>query len=229
MFFHKRIKSIQAQDKVLEIGPGAAPHPRSDVLLEIGYVSDKERIAQSGHVGLLQTNKKIIYYNGGTFPFADKEFDYAICSHVLEHVEDPDVFIGELTRVAHKGYLEFPTIYYDYLYDFDEHVNFVFYTGSQINWLKKEDAPLEAFRPVTEFLYKTAQHKYWDYVDSLKEFFFQGFEWFESLPSQRVEEIKELCYDSKMTSIPVRPSPSSQKLPFMKRIRKASSVLLHGE
>ena len=41
-------------------------------------------------------------------PFADKTFDYAICSHVLEHVERPDTVIAELTRVAKAGYIEVP-------------------------------------------------------------------------------------------------------------------------
>ena len=41
-------------------------------------------------------------------PFDDKVFDYAICSHVLEHVERPDAVIAELSRVAKAGYIEVP-------------------------------------------------------------------------------------------------------------------------
>jgi len=229
MFFHKRIKSIQAKDRVLEIGPGATPHLRSDVFLELNYANNEDRIAQSGHVGILQTDKEIVYYDGGTFPFADKEFEYVICSHVLEHVEDPDSFIRELTRVAHKGYIEYPTIYYDYLYDFDEHVNFIFYDGHQINWLKKEDVPLKIFRPITEFYYKTAQLKYWNYVDSLKEFFFQGFEWFDTISSKRVEAISDLCYNLKDINIPIDLNSTPQKIPFRKRAHKAFIMLVKGE
>ncbi len=82
MFFPNRIKSIQASDRVLEIGPGASPYHRSDMFLELQYDSETERIAQSGHVGILETSKNVVYYSGGKFPFKDKEFDYIVCSHV---------------------------------------------------------------------------------------------------------------------------------------------------
>ena len=42
-------------------------------------------------------------------PFADKEFDFVIASHVIEHVEDFEFFIKELERVSIKGYIELPS------------------------------------------------------------------------------------------------------------------------
>ena len=42
-------------------------------------------------------------------PFKDKEFDFVICSHVLEHVEDISFLIMELQRIANQGYIELPT------------------------------------------------------------------------------------------------------------------------
>jgi SAM-dependent methyltransferase len=41
-------------------------------------------------------------------PFADGEFDYAVASHVAEHVDDPDQFCREVSRVAARGYVETP-------------------------------------------------------------------------------------------------------------------------
>ncbi len=35
-------------------------------------------------------------------PFGDNEFDFIMCSHVLEHSERPELFISELFRVAIK-------------------------------------------------------------------------------------------------------------------------------
>tara|TARA_A100001011_G_scaffold395945_1_gene492402 strand:+ start:1449 stop:2060 length:612 start_codon:yes stop_codon:yes gene_type:complete len=57
------------------------------------------------------------YYEGKNFiklekkelPFKDKEFDFVIASHVMEHVEDIEFFIKELERVSYKGYIELPT------------------------------------------------------------------------------------------------------------------------
>lgn len=36
-------------------------------------------------------------------PFGDNSFDFFICSHVLEHVEDDDLAIRELFRITKKG------------------------------------------------------------------------------------------------------------------------------
>ena len=39
----------------------------------------------------------------------DKEFDFVISSHVIEHVADFEFFIKELKRISSKGYIELPT------------------------------------------------------------------------------------------------------------------------
>ncbi|MGB0178027.1 MAG: methyltransferase domain-containing protein, partial [Owenweeksia sp.] len=40
---------------------------------------------------------------------------YVICEQVLEHVEHPDKFLNEMSRVAKKGYLETPSLIGEYL------------------------------------------------------------------------------------------------------------------
>ena len=44
-------------------------------------------------------------------PFRDKQFDYVVLSHVIEHIpaEDLDRAVRELIRVAHAGYIEAPS------------------------------------------------------------------------------------------------------------------------
>ncbi len=55
-------------------------------------------------------DKKFIQLTEKKFPFKDKEFDFVIASHVLEHVQDPKYFINEIERVSSKGgYIEVPT------------------------------------------------------------------------------------------------------------------------
>jgi len=42
-------------------------------------------------------------------PFKDKEFDYVILSHVLEHVSNLVDFVNEVERISKAGYIELPT------------------------------------------------------------------------------------------------------------------------
>ena len=60
-------------------------------------------------------DKNFIKLNDKVLPFKDREFDFVISSHVLEHVEDVSFFIKELERISSKGYIEVPTILEDNL------------------------------------------------------------------------------------------------------------------
>jgi len=210
MFFPERILSIKSTDRVLEIGPGATPYFRSDVFLEKIYDTEKELIAQSGHVGKLITDKKLITYTGDIFPFKDNEFDYVICSHVLEHVENADLFLSEVQRVGKSGYLEFPNIYYDYIYNFPEHTLFLYKKNDVINWMKKSDSNLSDFTDVQKFFYRTCWLGYYETIEQFKQYFFQGFEWENSIESFHTSDFKDLTYELSEIKLP---SKLDQQIP----------------
>ena len=84
--------------KILDIGCGYTAHENANVICDIQDLSN------------FYKNKKFIKLDNKTLPFKDKEFDFVIASHVIEHVEDVDFFIRELQRVSAKGYIELPTI-----------------------------------------------------------------------------------------------------------------------
>ncbi len=44
-------------------------------------------------------------------PFADKQFDTVLCSHTIEHVEDPERFFAELQRVGKDVTLVVPPLW----------------------------------------------------------------------------------------------------------------------
>jgi hypothetical protein len=202
MFFPEKIRSIAPNDKVLEIGPGADPNSRSDILLEKRYSTEKEYFSQLGKEEHIKTNKTIVYYDGETMPFNDDEFDYVICSHVLEHIADIESFIKEVMRIGKKGYFEFPTIYYDYIYNFDVHKTLLFYSDNRLIWLPKESTPLNQFKIVNDFFLLTLNNGYVDYINKFKDYFFLGFEWDRSITIKKAEDLRELCFELSSLSIP---------------------------
>lgn len=194
MFFSDRIKSILPNDLVLEIGPGADPYERSDVLLEKKFSSEEDYAAQFGHTQKLVTNKKIVFYEGDIFPFKDKEFDYVICSHVLEHVENVELFLKEIFRVAKKGYFEYPLMYYEYLYNFNVHINLLKYHNGCMNYLVKSKTTLNEFRPIQDFFYESLQKGHVQIINDLLEQMMEGFEWDKPFPCKEVFDVKEVAH-----------------------------------
>ncbi len=89
--------------KVLDIGCGYTAHQNATVICDIQDLSE------------FYKDRKFIKLEKNIFPFKDKEFDFVIASHVIEHVQDVKTFIKELERVSSKGYIELPTILEDNL------------------------------------------------------------------------------------------------------------------
>lgn len=87
---------------VLDVGSGANPHPRSDVLLD--------RLTGSEHRGgnPMLIDRPAVIGDATKLPFKDKSFDFVIASHILEHMPNPEVFLSELQRVGKAGYIETP-------------------------------------------------------------------------------------------------------------------------
>jgi SAM-dependent methyltransferase len=193
MFFPERIVSIKKSDRVLEVGPGATPHPRSDTFLEMKFKTKEELVAQSGHVGIINTNKEIVFYDGNEFPFNDKEFNYIICSHVLEHVNNVPFFLNEIFRVGEMGYLEFPTFYYDFLYNIKEHCNVIMYKENKIFWCKKTNTPIPELSKISEFFNELKNNGYY-FQRGINEIWHQGFEWKLSIENIEVKNWEELTY-----------------------------------
>ncbi|MGI8906088.1 MAG: class I SAM-dependent methyltransferase [Candidatus Sumerlaeaceae bacterium] len=103
---------IPRGSRVLEIGSGGRPHARSTVLLDRFLADDSQREGRR----LVRDGRALVLADGQALPFRDKAFDYCICMHVLEHVEDPPAMLREMERVARAGYIETPTELHDWLF-----------------------------------------------------------------------------------------------------------------
>ena len=198
MLFPELIKSIKASDLVLEIGPGGDPHPRSNIFLERNFEDLEIASAQRGFAQNKAEESKIVYYDGGKFPFKDKEFDYIICSHVIEHIprEELSLFISELQRVAHRGYLEFPNIFYELVNYQDVHIWLMNYRDSVMYFLDKT-----LF--TSNYIHKSYREMFYgndNYANETflryKHFYFHGFEWEENILFQEVSNYDELINEN---------------------------------
>ena len=83
--------------KVVDIGCGYSANKNASVIADIQDLSN------------FYKGKNFIKISEKKLPFKDKEFDFVIASHVIEHVEDFEFFVKELERISTKGYIELPT------------------------------------------------------------------------------------------------------------------------
>ena len=88
---------------ILDIGCGYTAHKNANIVCDIQDLSH------------YYEDKKFYKLTSNILPFKDKEFDFVIASHVIEHVKDVDIFLKELQRVSSKGYIELPSILEDNL------------------------------------------------------------------------------------------------------------------
>ena len=96
----KYIQSLLSENKnwqILDIGCGYSANEYATTICDVQDLSDfyKER-------NFIKLEKERL-------PFEDKQFDFVIASHVIEHVDDIKIFISELERISKKGYIELPS------------------------------------------------------------------------------------------------------------------------
>jgi len=89
--------------KVLDIGCGYTANKNASTIADVQDLSK------------FYKDKNFVIIKNDKLPFKDKEFDFVIASHVIEHVENFEFFIKELERISSKGYIELPTRFADNL------------------------------------------------------------------------------------------------------------------
>jgi hypothetical protein len=100
---------------VLEVGSGGNPYARANVLLD-AYEHTQER-----HWAPLVSDRPTVLGFVENLPFRDRAFDFVIASHVLEHSTRPEIFLAELQRVAHCGYIEVPDAFMERINPYHDH------------------------------------------------------------------------------------------------------------
>lgn len=142
------IKNINKNGLVLDVGSGDKPFWRADVIID-KYLNDNQQ-RNSGPV-ILDNKKLFIKADVEELPFKDKVFDFVFCSHLLEHVENPDKAIKELMRVSKRGYIEVPNIILDMLKPFPSHLWFCEYEDKTLIFNQKENRNDLYFKNIKKF------------------------------------------------------------------------------
>ncbi len=105
----KLLRSLQIRrsDLVLEIGSGSNPFLRSDVLLDKYPIISKEH---RSNLKVAEIHKRpFVLGDAEELPFLNNSFDFIIARHVLEHLNNPRKFIGELKRISKGAFIATPS------------------------------------------------------------------------------------------------------------------------
>jgi ubiquinone/menaquinone biosynthesis C-methylase UbiE len=103
---------------ILDVASGHYPFPRATILSEryLGDTLDRKE-------ALTRDARPMVVLDIHHLPFKAKSVDYIYCSHVLEHIEDPERACAELMRVGKAGYIETPTLMKDSLFAWAEDIH----------------------------------------------------------------------------------------------------------
>lgn len=114
----KLLSRISNKDLVLDVGGWACPFNRAQWVLDFEPYETRGYYKTFGGLSCQGGEKE--WFSRETWiqrdicahipwPFTDKQFDFAICSHTLEDIRDPIWVCSELVRVAKRGYIEVPS------------------------------------------------------------------------------------------------------------------------
>ena len=104
---------LDAEDLVLDVGGGASPFARADWVLDLmpyeqrGLYGPSPDPAAERFTPETWVRRDIC--DRIPWPFTERQFDFAICSHTLEDVRDPVFVCSELIRTSKAGYIEVPS------------------------------------------------------------------------------------------------------------------------
>jgi len=109
---------IRPSDKVLDIGGGHNPFFRADFIVDFDLTDGAHRDGQTIPPDL---RERYISADIHKLPFEDKSIDFVYCSHVMEHVHDPETACRELMRVGKRGFIETPRKWTEFFAGYPSH------------------------------------------------------------------------------------------------------------
>ncbi|MBF0123429.1 MAG: class I SAM-dependent methyltransferase [Candidatus Omnitrophica bacterium] len=171
--------SIKDGDRVLDVGCGAIPFPLATVVVDLHTGETSHRQAP-----LVTNGKELVVADIQDLPFPDKSFDFVYCSHVLEHVKDPEKACRELMRVGKRGYIEVPSLMTDTLFAWAKgmHRWFCVVIAGRLVFFEYSPRQLEGIRSSywKDIHFSRVHHPLQDVFFDNLDIFYNGFLWEES-------------------------------------------------
>ena len=163
-----RLGRLGDDELVLEIGSGDRPNPRSDVLVDRYPEDNTER------GGDLRVDRPLVVADAHHLPFKDRSFDYVVCYHILEHMDDPARFIREITRVGRRGHIQSPSEVAEKLFHWPFHRWYVNLVGGRLilHPLQEDDR----FGDLFDYLF-ARNPRFARFARSMPALFYVDYEW----------------------------------------------------
>jgi len=106
------VETARAGMRVLDVGGWHNPFGPATHVIDLGRYETRQKhdsLTPQEAERFTEETWHIQDVCAGGWPYPDKFFDFAICSHLLEDVREPLVVCRELARVARRGYVEVPS------------------------------------------------------------------------------------------------------------------------
>ncbi len=189
---------------VLEVGSGENPHPRSNILVD-RYLSDN--IERGGD---LLIDRPLVVADAHHLPFREGAFAYIICSHILEHMDDPPQFVRELEYVGTAGYIGSPSEIAERLFHWHFHRWYVNLRDDGTLVLHPKE-PQEPFGELFDYLYEY-NPAYYFFQRSMPHLFWIELEWHDTIKLQMAEHSPLALNDPASLSTLIKPRLSLPRL-----------------
>lgn len=206
---------------VLDVGSGGSPSPFADVLADKYFGGSAHRCGR----GLKIDRRPLVLTDGCRLPFRDKEFDFVICSHVLEHIPEPRPFLEELGRVGKAGYIETPSVIFERLIPYDIHCLEVSVGAEGLVIAKK---PRSAHDQIMSSVLDGPAHAPWRRLLAAQpELFHVRFYWQDRVPFHILNEGVDASWISNVT--PDGPPPADRSpTSWRERLYRSSVDMAHA-
>lgn len=182
---------------IIDIGSGHKPDNKANILLEYSGAGDEHRWHKE-----LKVDRSIIFYNTEKMPFKDKTFEKTICKHVLEHVDNPSLFLKELERISMGGYIETPSEIAELVFTpYDQHKWVINLIAGRLLIKKKTEYNISKLNNLFDFLCDNERgfedYFYW----KRRALFFIEYYWKESIDFKIIPNSKNTELDLSSDSV----------------------------